>query len=447
MSDLPSAWTATDITGLCKKIRGVSYNKDQASREPKPDYVSLLRANNLNNDALNFDDLVFVPKQRVSDHQILRLGDVVIAMSSGSKSVVGKTAQLHTDWAGTFGAFCGVLRPVELIEPKFFGYFFRTRYYRNTISELAAGSNINNLKNEHFEQIQVPIPPLNEQKRIVAKLEKLLGKVEAAQERLDKIPVILKRFRQSVLAAACSGKLTGDWRNSAPSEELPADWQNATLGQHTELITKGASPKWQGINYAESGVLFVTSENVGVGKMLLDKPKFVEKEFSIRQKRSILQRGDLLTNIVGASIGRSAIYDREDVANINQAVALIRLNKGISRNYVLMVLNSPILVQHMNEEKVDVARANLSLKDVAAFPLPLPPIEEQKEIVRRVEDLFKFADQIEERYKKARTYTDKLTQSILAKAFRGELVPQDPMDEPASALLKRIKEDEAKRAK
>jgi len=99
----------------------------------------------------------------------------------------------------------------------------------------------------------------------------------------------------------------------------------------------------------------------------------------------------------------------------------------------------------MHQEKVDVARANLSLEDVSNFPIPLPPLLEQLEIVRRVEALFKVADQIEERYKKAKAYVDKLTQSILAKAFRGELMPQDPNDEPASVLLERIREERAKK--
>jgi type I restriction enzyme S subunit len=133
------------------------------------------------------------------------------------------------------------------------------------------------------------------------------------------------------------------------------------------------------------------------------------------------------------------MYDRTQVANLNQAVALIRLKPFVDKRYVLNVLNSPRLIDHMNEKKVDVARANISLKDVANFPIPLPSIAEQREIVRRVEALFKTADALEARYFKAKAHVDKLTQSILAKAFRGELVPRDPNDEPASVLLECLK--------
>ena len=280
----------------------------------------------------------------------------------------------------------------------------------------------------------------------MAKLEKLLDKVDACQQRLAKIPVILKRFRQSVLAAACSGRLTADWRESdLYGNGLPEMWAMRKLSDISRLITKGASPKWQGVNYTQSGVLFITSENVGWGKMLLETKKFVEYKINKLQPRSILQNGDVLTNIVGASIGRSAIFDQDDIANINQAVALIRLENVVNREYIVHVLNSPLVIKHMESEKVDVARANISLKDVANFPIPLPPLTEQNEIVRRVKALYVLADQIEARYAKAKTRVDQLTQSLLARAFNGELVPQNPDDEPASVLLDRIKAERTKR--
>lgn len=105
----------------------------------------------------------------------------------------------------------------------------------------------------------------------------------------------------------------------------------------------------------------------------------------------------------------------------------------------------------MHSDKVDVARANLSLKDVSGFPIPFPPLEEQREIVRRVQELWAWAEGIESRYHKARKYFDRLSASVLAQAFRGELVPQDPSDEPASELLARVRaermKDEGARAK
>ncbi len=209
--DLPEGWCDVPLLDLCEIIRGVSYVKGEAKTQPEPGLLPLLRANNIAEE-LTFHDLQYVPLNRVSSQQTLRVGDVVIAMSSGSKAVVGKAAQLSSNWAGTFGAFCGVLRLTARVDPRYFGLYFRTHKYRHAISDASAGTNINNLKREYFAALFLPFPPLAEQQRIVAKVEASLARVNASRQRLAKVPVILKRFRQSVLAAACSGRLTADWR-------------------------------------------------------------------------------------------------------------------------------------------------------------------------------------------------------------------------------------------
>lgn len=130
-----------------------------------------------------------------------------------------------------------------------------------------------------------------------------------------------------------------------------------------ERITKGSSPKWQGIAYIDTpGILFVTSENVGEYQILLEQPKYVEEKFNTKDKKSILRAGDVLTNIVGASIGRTAVFDRDDVANINQAVCLIRCESEVLNNFFLTyLLNSPVFKGVLHDNEVDNARANLSL--------------------------------------------------------------------------------------
>jgi len=366
------------------------------------------------------------------------------------------------------GLGCGttelhVIRPLGEIESHYIYRFLAQPSVRRAAKDNFTGTaGQARVPTSFIEQLEVPIAPLTEQRRIVAKLEGLLGKVDACKERLAKIPALLKRFRQSVLAAACSGRLTADWReenqeaetaavllkkfsgNAEISEpnDLPARWIRCRLESLADLITKGASPRWQGISYTDAGVLFVTSENVGWGKMLFDQRKFVEPRINEIQPRSVLQKGDLLTNIVGASIGRSAIYELDEIANTNQAVALIRLKACLEKRYILHVLNSPSLVEHMHCQEVDVARSNVSLSDVREFPIPLPPLAEQHEIVRRVEKLFALADQIEARLARAQSQTDAITPSLLALAFRGQLVPQHPNDEPASALMDRIRQAE-----
>jgi restriction endonuclease S subunit len=294
------------------------------------------------------------------------------------------------------------------------------------------------------EGVLIPLPPLNEQKRIVAKLDAIMPRIEAVKARLDKVPGILKRLRQSVLTAAVTGKLTEQWRQEHPEV---GEWEEAQLSDLSELITKGASPTWQGINYVESPeVLFVTSENVYTRELRLEQKKYVELAFNQKQQRSILRKGDLLTNIVGASIGRTAVYDLDSLANVNQAVAIIRLRNQKEIPFYLYYLNCPEYLDKLNKEKVDVARANISLTDLKNMLVPHPQLSEQKEIVRQVDKLFALADKVETHYQKAKARVDKLSQSVLAKAFRGELVPQDPNDLPAAELLKQILAEKDKMA-
>ena len=187
-------------------IRGVSYKKIDASSVSAAGFVPLLRATNIDR-VLNFDSLVYVPTQYVNPDQYLRLGDIVIAASSGSSSVVGKAAQLNKEWVGTFGAFCLGLRAVSAMDNRFLAWFLQGDEYRNRTSQLAAGVNINNLKREHIEGIPVSFPPLPEQHRIVAEIEKQFTRLDASVDALKRAQANLKRYRASVLKAACEGKL------------------------------------------------------------------------------------------------------------------------------------------------------------------------------------------------------------------------------------------------
>ena len=159
------------VCELAKQLRGVSYGKSDASSTPRPGYLPVLRAGNITEDGLTFDDLVFVPAERISEKQKIRRNDVVIAASSGSLDVVGKAARALNDYEGGFGAFCKVLRPGSDVDPAYFAHFFRTQQYRQRASALAAGVNINNLRNEHLDEIQIPIPALREQRRLAEILD------------------------------------------------------------------------------------------------------------------------------------------------------------------------------------------------------------------------------------------------------------------------------------
>ncbi len=324
----------------------------------------------------------------------------------------------------------------------------------------------------------------------MAKVEELLARVNSAKERLAKVSMILKHFRQAVLSAACSGRLTEDWRESNKKDstqelvskilnlrrsfletnrkvsfrtryrepiepsyqlefEIPDSWCLSTVDQLTLSITKGSSPKWQGFQYIEGGLNFIRSQNVLWGNLDLSDVAYLPPVFNESHKNSIIHQGDILLNLVGASVGRCAIATHAiEGANCNQAVAIIRLvPDGMLNKFLLYFFLSPYAQEHIHETKADVARANFNLDDIRPMVVPIPSLCEQQEIVRRVEAMFKLADAVEKRVQAAKLRAEKLTQAILAKAFRGELVPTEAElarrerrpYESASELLARIK--------
>jgi len=161
---------------------------------------------------------------------------------------------------------------------------------------------------------------------------------------------------------------------------IPEEWEIVKGKEITSIITKGSSPKWQGFEYKESGVLFVTSENVRSSYLDISKPKYLPLEFNIKEKKSILKKGDILINIVGASIGRAALFNIDEIANINQAVSLFRTNHKVIDTFIVHFLNNDLTINRLLGIQSDGARPNLSLTDLRDFKIPLPPLPEQKKI-------------------------------------------------------------------
>ncbi|MDF1615790.1 restriction endonuclease subunit S [Desulfurivibrio dismutans] len=268
------------------------------------------------------------------------------------------------------------------------------------------------LNKAKLKVIPVSFPPLEEQKRLVAILDEAFAGIETATTNTEK--------------------------NLANARELFDSYLNTTFLNYRKLYsemtleevclktTKGSSPKWQGISYVEKpGVLFVTSENVGHYKMIFKKIKYVEEDFNKKDSKSILKNGDVLTNIVGASIGRTAVFDRDELANINQAVCLLRCNPDLLNNhYLCYLLNSPFFRRLLHENEVDNARANLSLTFFRFLKIPLPPIHDQSLLVESIGSLADEIYRLEDIYTQKLTALAELKHSLLQKAFSGELTAE-----------------------
>jgi type I restriction enzyme S subunit len=292
------------------------------------------------------------------------------------------------------------------------------------------------------------LSPLNEQKRISDKLDAILARVDACRERLDRIPAILKRFRQAVLAAATSGKLTEKWRKKNDASY----WEKKLFGDVYQLIDGDRGPNYpKQKDYSQIGhCLFLSTKNVRPLGFLFDEKVFITKNKHEQLRNGMLQVGDVIITTRG-TLGNVAIYDKEiaaiqPVVRINSGMLIVRekVVGSILSEYLKLYIASPVFFEQLLEKQTGSAQPQIPAGILKTFSISIPVLAEQAEIVRRVEELFAYADRLEARYAAARAQVDKLTPAILAKAFRGELVPQDPDDEPASVLLERIREAQAK---
>jgi len=200
-------------------------------------------------------------------------------------------------------------------------------------------------------------------------------------------------------------------------------------------------------DYVDSGIPVIRGQNVQPANFVSDKFVYISNDKAEELSRSTAYPDDIIIVAVGAGAGNSALIPHTLPKSVlSQNCNKFTLDQAfVKPEYILLNLQVQIARDQMQSKTTDTARQFLSLTNLKEMLFPVPPFEEQEEIVRRVKQLFKVAAQIEERYQKAQAFIDKLPQAILAKAFRGQLVPQDPTDEPASALLERIQTERAQR--
>ena len=299
-------------------------------------------------------------------------------------------------------------KDTDIVSQEFLNKYFI--FLNDYIYSLARGAAQKNLNIPAFRKIEILYPEsLTKQKQIVAVLDKAFEAIDTAKANAEKNLQNAKELFESYLQNVFEKK--GD------------DWEEKQIKDLTELVTKGSSPKWQGVNYVDDGgIFFLTSKNVGEGELLLNNKKYLEEKFNEIQKTSILKKGDVLTNIVGASIGRTAIFNLDEITNINQAVCLMRCNSEKVYNYYLMyLLNSPFFKNILHDNEVDNARANLSLTFFKNLAIPLPKLSEQKEIVKNIKSFSTETKKLEVIYKQKIADLEEMKKSVLQKAFSGQL--------------------------
>jgi type I restriction enzyme S subunit len=441
LSDLPTGWSSAAVTDLARFVRGVTYTKSDARETLAIGLIGIIRANNIGDFRLDLSDLVYVPERFVSSEQKLQIGDVVIATSSGSVRIVGKAAPVLTAMPLSFGAFCGVLRPMGEMEPRYFGRYFQSDAYRLAASAAARGVNINNLKRSHFDSFQIAFPGRQAQLRIAEKLDSVLSRVETCRARLDRVPQILKKFREAVLEAAVSGRLTHKNTDSnGGSSELPSGWTSSAFSELTSNIRTGTTAVPQ-----DSPTKYPVLRSSSVRSLSVDLSdfRFLAKDQSANED-NFLAPGDLLfTRLSGSKefVGNCAMVREVLAQRIQYPDRLFRarLKTPEAARYIEIAFASATVRKQVEAKvKSSAGHQRVSTDAITGALIPIPPKPIQESIVRIVDQLFAVADDLERRYKDSVLRVAKLTPSVLAKAFRGELVPQDPNDEPAGEMLERM---------
>ncbi len=449
--ELPAGWEWSRVGELATVVRGVSYEKSQVADNQRNGYLPLLRGHNINQ-TLNLDDLVFVPSDLISSDQLLRRGDIVIAMSSGSAHLVGKAAQVEKDIEGSFGAFCGVIRSFSTDLHRYFRFFFQTPLYRNRVAGHGKGIGINNLQKGALLSLECPIPPLAEQHRIIAKVdelmvlcdrleveqadsasaharlvETLLGtltkSIDAAdltanwQRLAEHFDILfntetsIDALKQTILQLAVMGKLVPQNLNDEPVYQTfsglkpmadvqdksvgngPAQWALCTYRSLTSLVTSG-SRGWKDF-YADSGAIFIRTQNIKTDRLVLNDVAFVNLPKSTEGMRSQVLKDDILITITGANVTKAArIESQIPEAYISQHIALTRPRWPAMSRWLHLCFISRGSARGTLEQLAYGAKPGLNLSNIRDLELPIPPLAEQHRVVAKVDELLALCDQL-----------------------------------------------------
>jgi len=267
------------------------------------------------------------------------------------------------------------------IDKPYYSYSFQ--YLEYFLKAKTAGSGIPHADKGVIKRLDFFKPEKTEQKAIAT----ILSKVDAAIRATENSIKAAEKLKRGLMQNLFTGKLKvdGSWRKADEFYKdekfgnVPLGWVVKKGNKITDKITKGQSPKWQGFEYQTEGVLFVTSENVLDGFIDVSSPKYLPIEFNDKIKNSQLQKGDILINIVGASIGRCAVYELDvEFANTNQAVCVFRPNSENDSDFIAYYIQLEQTQQRLLGNSVETARANLSLGDFRKFKFIIPETKDEQ---------------------------------------------------------------------
>ncbi|WP_292986292.1 restriction endonuclease subunit S [Pantoea sp.] len=363
-------------------------------------------------------------------------GSVAIAMYGAT---IGKTSILGID--ATTNQACAVGSPLDGIITTLFLYYFLLNEKSAFIKKGKGGAQPN-ISQSVIKDHMICLPPLAEQKIIAEKLDTLLAQVDSTKARLEQIPKILKRFRLAVLASSLNGKIINQnykEKNSVLSSFVSIDMGNA----------------FKSSEFSETGIPLLRGQNIEPGSLRWDETKRFPLEKLRKFSHLFINEGDIILAmdrpIISSGLKLAKAKEIDIPCVLVQRVARFKDFKGLLPDYLYLLLKDLAFINYIQPNQTGSDIPHISGKQILNFNCNIPPLPEQREIVRRVEQLFVYADTIEKQVNNALARVNNLTQSILAKAFRGELTAQWRAENPelisgensAAALLEKIKAERA----
>ncbi|QLH09466.1 restriction endonuclease subunit S [Candidatus Nitrosotenuis sp. DW1] len=424
------------------------------------------------------DDLITEPSKFItkkglenSAAKLFPKDTVVIALTGATTSKVGYLTFPST----TNQSVTGIL-PNDYFIPRY--VFYALISEREQILKQKIGTAQHHINQKIVENILIPFPPLNEQKRIVAKIEELFSLIDLAVGVLTKTRFVIKQYKSSLLKSAFSGELTINFRKQNPNlnsnqlldeinknkknqekklakipipeskhgnHKIPSTWAWAYVGNICSILQYGTSEK---ANSDSSGIPVLRMGNILDGELIFEKLKYYPKNWDAKND-FLLEAGDVLFNRTNSAelVGKTAVF-RDAFPDSVFASYLIRV-KVFSQIILPTILshyvNSPfgrMFIRSVVSQQV--GQANVNGTKFSMMPIPLIPFDEQKILLDAIEMSFSVSNKISNELGEKLEYLNKLKQTILKQAFEGKLVPQDPNDEPAEILLQKIKQEKQK---
>jgi len=486
--ELPNGWILSTLGDISTKPQyGWTTKANHESGN-----VKLLRTTDITSGQINWATVPYCSKEPDDlDKYLLEVGDIVISRAGS----VGVSYLITDTENAVFASYLIRFRPTAPVDKKYTYYFLKSPDYWKAIGKSTLGIAIPNVNATKLAKVKIPIAPEDEQKRIVEEIEKQFSRLDEAVANLKRIKANLKRYKASVLKAAVEGRLTEEWRKANPDVEpadkllerilierhrkweaseldrmkakgkvprddkwkdkykepsqgdisklieLPNEWLWVSSDQLFWFVTSG-SRGWAKY-YSDSGAVFLRIGNLNHDSVSFDlkKIKFVKPPKGAEGTRTKVKENDILVSIT-ADVGMIGIVPKGfGEAYINQHISLARPVNSINSLYLAWYLTSRLGQNQFGALQRGATKAGLGLDDIRSVNIPMPPFEEQEEIISKIEKRLSVIDEIDIEVEKNLKRSKYLRQSILKKAFSGKLVPQDPNDEPVSILMEKIKQE------